>query len=250
MIGRYSSCAAIVSGIDRTMGRRTSPDDYQKTWLAINGDELPPLLDVVALDVAVDMGIKQAISVIRTSMGLPAAQYFTRDVFEALLSVDVVASIDALQDARSATGSIGARRSALLDLAWRQSSLSPDDLQWLATIKRRSIIAAGTVVTVGDKTIPTWTDINTQAVLTALVVAVQQNNEMTIDWKGRDGNFYSIDATEIAAVATTVMSFVQEAFSVEAQVSNSIANGSTSSASQIYDFSWPDTGRSSDAGGA
>lgn len=102
-----------------------------------------------------------------------------------------------------------------------------------AADKRRAVIAAGTTVTVGGTAIPTWADSDTQAALTALVVATTMTPTLTTSWRGRDGNFYPLDAAGIVALATGVMTFVQTAFNIEAAAVAAINAGTATTVAHV-----------------
>lgn len=116
---------------------------------------------------------------------------------------------------------------------------TPADLTATAADKRRRVIADGTIVTVAGTPIPTWSDADTQAALTALVVAVGLNSSLTTSWRGRNGQFYPLDAAGVIALATGVMTFVQTAFAVEAAAGSAIAAGTITTPAQIDALGWP-----------
>lgn len=120
--------------------------------------------------------------------------------------------------------------------AERNPPLGPLDLLAHAAKLRRSMIDAGATVTVGARQIPTWADAETQAALTALVVASNLNPALSTNWRGRDGGFYPVAGAEILELATGVMTFVQTAFGMEAAAAAAItANTATDIATvEIY----------------
>lgn len=107
---------------------------------------------------------------------------------------------------------------------------------------RATIINSGTVVTVANTDIPVWTDTNSQTALVGLVVGTTLNPSLTTTWKGRDGNFYPLDANGIVTVALGVMTFIETAFGVEAFADIEIRTGAINHTSEIDALPWPSTG--------
>lgn len=108
-----------------------------------------------------------------------------------------------------------------------------------ASAKRRATIAAGTTVSVGGAAIPTWADADTQAALTALVVAAGINPGLTTTWRGRDGTFYPLDAAGVISLATGIMGFVQSAFAVEALAAEGASAGTIITRADVDALAWP-----------
>lgn len=100
-----------------------------------------------------------------------------------------------------------------------------DSLIGLAAEIRRVLTSGHRPIEVGDRTIDVWVDTDSRASLTALVVASSQNPAITVEWLGADGQFYLLNATEITALATGVMTFVQTAFAKQAAVNALIVAG-------------------------
>ncbi|MEQ1694792.1 MAG: hypothetical protein ABL901_03030 [Hyphomicrobiaceae bacterium] len=112
-------------------------------------------------------------------------------------------------------------------------ALTTEQLVAHVAAKRRGLIASGTTLTVGTATIPTWADSETQAALTALVVATTMTPTLTTTWRGRDGNFYPLDAAGIVALATGVMIFVQVAFGIEALAVAAVNAGTATTVAHV-----------------
>jgi hypothetical protein len=117
-----------------------------------------------------------------------------------------------------------------------------DTLKLYAANIRAALIMSGTVVPVGNTNIPVWTDVNSQTSLVGLVVGTTISPGLTTVWKGRDANFYPLDANGIITVALGVMTFIETAFSVEAYADGGISNGAITLTAQIDGLPWPDTG--------
>lgn len=68
-----------------------------------------------------------------------------------------------------------------------------------------------------------WVDIESRANLTAAVLGAQLNPQVVVQWKTADGAFVSLDATQLATLATAVMGYVQGCFVREAELRALIA---------------------------
>ena len=113
------------------------------------------------------------------------------------------------------------------------------DLPRAAAKKRQTVILSGTTIEVAGTPIPTWADPESQAALTALVAASMLNPTLTTAWKGRDGQFYQINATGIGVLAQGVAAFVQASFATEAIVLAAIASGDITTIDQVHSAAWP-----------
>lgn len=117
--------------------------------------------------------------------------------------------------------------------------LDEDGLVAYAASKRRAVIAAGCVVTVAGVEVPTWADAASQGALTALVVAAGINPAITTTWKGRDGLFYELNASDISQLALGVMAFVQTAFAIEAAALAGIDGETITDVAGVDALAWP-----------
>lgn len=113
------------------------------------------------------------------------------------------------------------------------------DLPRAAAKKRQTVILSGTTIEVAGTQIQTWADPESQSALTALVVASMLNPTLTTAWKGRDGQFYTLNATGIGVLAQGVMAFVQAAFATETIVLAAIARGDITTIDQVHSAAWP-----------
>lgn len=95
-----------------------------------------------------------------------------------------------------------------------------------AADKRRALANASTSVNLGSRTIPVWTDAESRGAVTGLVVASQIVANLTAPWKGSDGTFYVLTASEMVALALGMMAYVQSCFAKEAAVITSILSAS------------------------
>ena len=82
------------------------------------------------------------------------------------------------------------------------------------TARRDQALRAG--VTVGSVTIST--DDASQSRIIGAAVAAMDDPDVTIKWKGADGQFHTLDAVTILAVARTVRVHVQACFDREAEL--------------------------------
>jgi Domain of unknown function (DUF4376) len=116
----------------------------------------------------------------------------------------------------------------------------PVQLRAYTADKRRRLVDAGTEVAVTGQTIPAWTDAASQGAITALVVASQHNEALSVGWKGSDGNFYTINAAQMLELAFGMLAFVQSCFVAEAAVLAAIQGGTITSFAEIDAASWPE----------
>jgi hypothetical protein len=105
--------------------------------------------------------------------------------------------------------------------------------------KRRAVIDAGMAVTIGQTLVPVWTDAESRSSMQGLMLAAQLDPQITATWKGRDGNFYPLDAAGIQTMALAALSFVQQAFATEAEIVSAINSGVITTTNQINGGNWP-----------
>lgn len=108
--------------------------------------------------------------------------------------------------------------------------------------KRRDLVNGSAVVDVGERSIPTWVDPESHGAITGLVVASGIVPDFTAPWKGADGVFYELTTSEITALALGMMTFVQEAFAVEAGLQAAIESEVITATFQIDGAGWPSVG--------
>jgi len=108
--------------------------------------------------------------------------------------------------------------------------------------KRRDLVNGSAVVDVGERSIPTWVDPESRGAITGLVVASGIVPDLTAPWKGADGVFYELTTSEITALALGMMTFVQEAFAVEAGLQAAIESEVITATFQIDGAGWPSVG--------
>lgn len=137
--------------------------------------------------------------------------------------------------------SMDGRVSAVLATEWRDEMVSShaSSLAAYAAAKRRAVIGAGCVVTVAGVDVPCWADADTQAALTALVVASQMQPALSAPWRGRDGLTYALDVGDIVVLAMGVLSFVNTAFGANAQIDAAIDAGTITTTAAIDAAAWP-----------
>ena len=74
----------------------------------------------------------------------------------------------------------------------------------------------GTTVDFGDgRTLAISTDANSQSKLTGLLVVSSMQPNLSVRWKGNDGKFQTISASDVPVMAGTVLAHVQACFSRE-----------------------------------
>ena len=112
-------------------------------------------------------------------------------------------------------------------------------LKGYARDKRNQVIAGGCVVTVDGLAIASWADAQTQAALTAIAVAAAANPAFETTWKGRDGQFYEINAADVSVLSQGVLAFVQAAFATESAVVADIEAENITDLDEIEAAAWP-----------
>jgi hypothetical protein len=115
----------------------------------------------------------------------------------------------------------------------------PPNLADYAAAKRRAIENGQTTIDTGSREIPVWTDPVSRGSILGLVVASGIVPGLTAPWKGADGEFYTITAAEMQAIALGIMAFVQECFAVEAAVLAGIGNDTIATTAEIDAADWP-----------
>ena len=69
---------------------------------------------------------------------------------------------------------------------------------------------------------PMATDDATRQTITSAVVLAQTDPTVTIQWKGQDGTFVTLNATQIVAIGQAIAGFVQVCFSTESTIADGI----------------------------
>ncbi len=77
------------------------------------------------------------------------------------------------------------------------------------------------------------TDRASQALITGAWATTQINPAATIQWKGADGTFVTLDAKAITGLASAVTAHVQACFAAEAQVGADIASGKVKTTADV-----------------
>lgn len=115
------------------------------------------------------------------------------------------------------------------------------DLKAAAQTKRQQVIAGGCTVAVDGVAIPIWADDRTVATLTALSVRALANPALVIpQWRARDGQFYELNAADIAALAEGLFTFINEAFEIEGEVVADIDAENITTLAEIDAAGWPE----------
>lgn len=118
--------------------------------------------------------------------------------------------------------------------------LTASDLLAFAAFKRRAIVNGGCVVAVDGLQIPIWADDKTIATLTALMVRASADPNLIIpSWKARDGQFFELNAADIATLANGLFAFIQAAYGVEGAVAADIAAENITTIDEIEAAGWP-----------
>jgi len=119
-------------------------------------------------------------------------------------------------------------------------ALNRSGLQAYAAAKRRAVIAGGCTIAVDGLQIPIWADDKTIATLTALMLRASIDPNLVIaSWKARDGNFFELNAGDIATLANGLFAFIQSAFDVEGSVSADIEAENITTLEEIEAAGWP-----------
>ncbi|MGI3900522.1 MAG: DUF4376 domain-containing protein [Janthinobacterium lividum] len=105
----------------------------------------------------------------------------------------------------------------------------PVDLKAYAASARYTKETAG--ITVNGAAIAT--DRASQALITGAWATTQINPSATIQWKGSDGTFVTLDAKAITGLAAAVTAHVQACFAAEAQVGKDIASGKVKATADV-----------------
>ncbi len=80
------------------------------------------------------------------------------------------------------------------------------------------------------------TDRESQATLTGAYTASVINPAITINWKAADGSWVSLDAAQISALASAVITHVQSCFSKEQSIATAINGATTLAQLRAIDF--------------
>lgn len=114
------------------------------------------------------------------------------------------------------------------------------DLLAHAWATRVRALAAGCVVAVDGLQIPIWADDRTIATLTALMMRASADPNLIIpSWKARDGQFFELNAGDIATLANGLFAFIQAAFDVEGAVVADIEAENITTREEIEAAGWP-----------
>lgn len=105
----------------------------------------------------------------------------------------------------------------------------PVDLTTYAAAARYAKETAG--ITVG--TAPIATDRDSQQAITGMWAAAQIDPTTTVQFKTAGAGFVSVNAAQIAKIASAVIAHVQACFAAEAQLVASITAGTTTTTAQI-----------------
>ena len=119
-----------------------------------------------------------------------------------------------------------------------RSTPSPTTVALLerAAVKRRAVEIGG--ITVSG--VPVYTDPESQAKLHAARTAAKEDAQYTVKWKGAGGTFFSLNATQIIAIADAVRGHVQACFDAEEAVAAKINNSTYTTNAQVDGASeWP-----------
>ncbi len=80
---------------------------------------------------------------------------------------------------------------------------------------------------------PIATDRASQALITGAWATTQINPAATIQWKGPNGAFVTLDAKALIGLASAVTAHVQACFAAEAQVTGDIASGKVKTTADV-----------------
>jgi len=133
----------------------------------------------------------------------------------------------------------GLLAAGLLDGLTAHLVVTIDDLREAAASKRRELVNGSATINVGERSISTWIDAESRGSATALVLASSLSPGLTAPWKASDGNFYTLTAAEIVALALGMMAYVQACFAAEADVLAAINAGAITTLDEIDAAPWP-----------
>ncbi|WP_276946656.1 DUF4376 domain-containing protein [Haematobacter massiliensis] len=107
-----------------------------------------------------------------------------------------------------------------------------------AVVQRRQDLESGSAVITG---IPVWIDNVSQAKLAGAASLAARMPDISIDWKGSDGQSYPLDAAQIDALSMAVGLHIQALFSHEATLTGQIAAAETLDDLDLIDIAggWP-----------
>jgi hypothetical protein len=121
------------------------------------------------------------------------------------------------------------------------SEVAKRALRAAAQAKRQRVTAGGCTITVDGLDIPIWADDRTVATLTALSVRAAANPALIVpQWRARDGNFFELNAADIAALSDGLFTFINEAFVAEGDVVADIDAGDITTIAEIEAADWPE----------
>ncbi|GHE69834.1 hypothetical protein GCM10019059_31940 [Camelimonas fluminis] len=112
---------------------------------------------------------------------------------------------------------------------------SKADLLAYAADKRWRVETGG--ITVGGVTVAT--DDRSKTMIMGARIKADADPAYVVGWKGADGGFVELSASQIIAISDAVLAHVDACFAAEAAVSAAIASGDITTTQQIDDWPWP-----------
>lgn len=118
-------------------------------------------------------------------------------------------------------------------ITWTYRNPTKQELREHSAKKRRDLANGSAEINVGTRTIPVWVDSESRGSMTGLVVASNLVPDLTSEWKGSDGIFYTLTTSEIQLLALNTMSYVKSLFDKESEILIKIEDETYSEYSQI-----------------
>lgn len=116
---------------------------------------------------------------------------------------------------------------------------SASDLKEHAATKRRALVNGAALIQIESQSIPAFVDPESRGAALGLAVASQLDASLVAPWKGADGVWYSLDASEMLPFALGILAFINAAFAAEQTVGDLISAGNISAREQIDLHPWP-----------
>lgn len=106
--------------------------------------------------------------------------------------------------------------------------------------KRRLLTSGSILIDLGGgKVLPIWVDPESRLSILGLFVEASVDSTTQTMWKGADGAFYHLNATEITTAGRAVRSFIGQCFVIEAGLLAAVSNGVVTTTQQIDEAEWP-----------
>lgn len=122
-------------------------------------------------------------------------------------------------------------------VTWNYRDATKEELQLHSAKKRKENIKQFLEIDVGTRVIPFWVDAESRSAINSIAISANANPDFTVKWKGSDGLFYILTATEIKNAFAAVSTYIESVFLKEFEIHNLIEDGTITTFKQIED-SW------------